>query len=221
MIFAHLCHQRKIRTIPDSKAYLKLYVPVSSPKLDAEIMKKSSDMNCGTSNCINRPSPRTDVEPVYLENSGPCSARQYELHLWEAIVAVPLAYPPDAVGRYFGWIKSFHIISYHVMSYHVMSCHDSAQACPVFFWIWPLLYLLRFQKPYVQAKHGADHFWMMSANDPERLIEKHAPELAEEIRTMLPGRKKATSKIMNLLVSWHAMIIAKISNYVQDAYMLM
>jgi hypothetical protein len=28
---------------------------------------------------------------------------------------------------------------------------------------------------------------MMSQNDPERLIEKHAPELAEEIRALRPG----------------------------------
>ncbi|CAL1160685.1 unnamed protein product, partial [Cladocopium goreaui] len=73
----------------------------------------------------------TDVEPVYLEegSQGPCSARQYQVHLWGAIQAL-------------------------------------------------------FEKPHIRAKQGADHFWMMSQNDPERLIEKHAPELAEEIRAL-------------------------------------
>jgi hypothetical protein len=47
--------------------------------------------------------------------------------------------------------------------------------------------LSRFEKPHIRAKQGADHFWMMSQNDPERLIEKHAPELAEEIRALRPG----------------------------------
>ncbi|CAJ1375641.1 unnamed protein product [Effrenium voratum] len=39
-----------------------------------------------------------------------------------------------------------------------------------------------FEQPYIRAKNGADHFWMMSANDPERLIEKYAPFVAQELR---------------------------------------
>lgn len=70
-----------------------------------------------------------DVEPVYLEASGPCSAQHYQQHLWASLDAV-------------------------------------------------------FEKPYVRVRQGADHFWMMSSNDPERMIEKHAPALAEHLRSL-------------------------------------
>ena len=45
----------------------------------------------------------------------------------------------------------------------------------------------RFEKPYVRVRQGADHFWMMSSNDPERMIEKHAPALAEHLRSLTLG----------------------------------
>ncbi|CAE7262612.1 GT11 [Symbiodinium natans] len=42
---------------------------------------------------------------------------------------------------------------------------------------------LVFQQSHIRKKSGADHFWMMSASYPERLIEKFAPTMAEALRT--------------------------------------
>ncbi|CAE7021900.1 kptA [Symbiodinium sp. CCMP2456] len=41
---------------------------------------------------------------------------------------------------------------------------------------------LLFEQTHITKKSGADHFWMMSANYPERLIEKFAPILADALR---------------------------------------
>ena len=81
----------------------------------------------------------------------------------------------------------FLLCFWFVLSKDAQSFFCVQKPLPLFLWPWPHGQLSRFEKPHIRAKQGADHFWMMSQNDPERLIEKHAPELAEEIRALRPG----------------------------------